>query len=190
MKVTISLISAVCLHAAAAAAQLASDCNVEGNLFSIVVNKVLPNVTMENEVSITSFGRKGTDGRLIMWSGDDDDQTQKRTSFYINKENKRLVAINPFLPQLFASAYTEKPEGGEIKFTFEKDSDKKYYWPEFGLGDLWDLTVDGKSDAFYLCGSTNSTKLLDGSLAIGKVAGKNCQPLDATLIFPLNSDLL
>jgi hypothetical protein len=143
---------------------------------------------MVNEVALTSFGDEGTDGRLILWNNDFEDPTQKRTSFYINKETNRLVAINPFRLQIFATAYTEKAEGGEIKFTYNKDSTKDYHWPEFGIKELGEMTVKG--NAFYLCGSTNGSVPLDGSLAIGNVAGKNCQPLDDTLIYPLDSNLL
>lgn len=159
-------------------------------MFTININKRAPNVTYVEEVAVTTFG-DGTDASLVMWDGSDDNPILKRTSFYINKDNQRLIAINPFLPQLYANAYTEQPEGGEIKFTFEKDDKKKYYWPKFGLGELYELTVDGKPDAFYLCGTTNSTATLvkTGALAIGKVDGKYCQHLDDTLIFPLDSKL-
>lgn len=142
---------------------------------------------MENEVALTLFD-KGIGARLILWSDDYNDPTQKRTSFYINKSNNRLIAANPWEPQLFATAYTEKAEGGEIKFTYEKDSSKDYHWPTFGEGELGELTVDGND--FYLCGSTNGSIPLDGSLAIGDVAGKNCQILDDTFMFPLDSHLM
>ncbi|CRG82753.1 hypothetical protein PISL3812_00099 [Talaromyces islandicus] len=189
MKLTTSLISAVALNAAATVARgTASGCNVEGNLFQLEASgKIIRNDTLLNQVTLTPWGELGTDSLAVLDSYGSPTE-QKTAVFYINKDNNRLIVLDPFNYMSAANAYTETPEGGELKFTFYNDTSRTFYWPSFDINEQGHLTANGKADIFTHCGS-NSTDLLEGTLAIGHVAGKNCKALDYVDIYPVTSQL-
>lgn len=166
----------------------ASDCNVEGNLFQLeAFGKVSGNDTDLTEVQLTPWGELGTDSLAIM--GYDSNTKTQTAIFYIDKDNNRLIVLDAFNYMNAANAYTETPEGGELKFTFYNDTSRTFYWPSFDINGAGYLTVNGKADVFTYCGESNSTDLIEGSLAIGQVKGKNCKPLDYVDIYPVSSQL-
>jgi hypothetical protein len=87
-----------------------------------------------------------------------------------------------------ANAYTDSPEGGELKFTFFNDTSRTYYWPTFDIDSNGHLTVNGSSSIFSQCGS-NDTELLNGTIGIGSISGQDCHPLDYLNVMPVTSQL-
>lgn len=166
-----------------------SGSNVEGNLFQLEAFGYLPanNDTSLNYVDITPTGELGTDSAAVLDSYDPDVQ-EEQSVFYINKDNNRLIVLDVFNQLTPANAYIDSPEGGELKFTFYNDTTRSYYWPQFDINEDGYLTADGFADIFTRCGS-NSTDLLEGSLAIGDVPGKNCKPLSYVDVYPVTSEL-
>lgn len=184
MKLTTSLISAV---AAQAAAVSASGCNVEGNLFLIeAVGKTAGNYSDATLIFLSPWGNMGTDTAAILDSYDRN-VTQQTGAFYINKDNNRLIALDPFYGMKAANGYTDKPEGGELKFTFFNDTSRDFYFPAFDINEDGYLTADGKS-IFTHCGP-DTTLGIQGSLSIGSVAGENCKPLDYLRVDAITSKL-
>lgn len=146
------------------------------------------NDTHLNYVDITPWGELGSDSAAVLDSYAPG-KKQQQSVFYINKDNDRLIVLDVFNSLTPANAYTDTPEGGELKFTFFNDTTRSYYWPKFDINDKGYLTADGSDDVFTHCGGSNSTTMLEGSLAIGDVPGKNCKPLSYVGIYPVISDL-
>ncbi|KAL2802732.1 hypothetical protein BJX63DRAFT_437592 [Aspergillus granulosus] len=100
--------------------------------------------------------------------------------FCINKDNNQLITLDPFAFMNLANAYTDSPEGAELKFTFYNNTSRPngYYWPKFDIVDGW-LTADGKKEAFGYCPFQSSTGLT-GSIVIGKagIGAEGCRQLE------------
>ncbi|KAH8698875.1 hypothetical protein BGW36DRAFT_358386 [Talaromyces proteolyticus] len=181
MKV-LSLLSIVGLNSATAlAAKAGSGCNVEGNLFNLEV--FTPAVPTADQIQISQWGDLGNSIARLS-----DDQNQQTAVFYINKDNNRLIVLDGYNFLNPSNAYTDSPNGGELKFTFYNDTSRPtpYYWPAFDINSAGNLTVNGSSKAFSVCNSKNSTQ---GAIHIGSTAGKNCTALDGLIIYPLTSQL-
>jgi hypothetical protein len=139
-----------------------------------------------NPVSITPWGELGTDSLAVLDFPDSDKIVEP--VFYINKDNNNLIVLDVFNYLNAANGYTDTPEGGELKFTFFNDTTRDFYWVDFDINEDGHLTANGAADVFTNCGGSNSTTLT-GSLAIGNVPGKNCQPLDYLSIYAVSSEL-
>ncbi|KUL87549.1 hypothetical protein ZTR_04520 [Talaromyces verruculosus] len=181
MKFTSSVIAVFALKAVSTAfAETASGCNVEGNLFQLegwVQGSV-------GYVSLRQWGELGTDSIATL----DEAYDTKSTVHYINKDNGHLIALDPFNFLNAANAYTESPEGGELKFTFYNDTSTTYYWPTFDINSDGHLTINGSNSIFSHCGSgSNNTDLLSGTIGIGSVSGQECHPLDYLNVMPVTS---
>ncbi|KAH8695999.1 hypothetical protein BGW36DRAFT_359861 [Talaromyces proteolyticus] len=178
MKV-LSLLSIVGLSSAAALpVKAGNDCNVEGNLFILDIGDT-------DQIVVSEWGNQGTD--LIAQLGSDPSvgaDTQDAL-FYINKDNNRLIVLDvsdDFQP---SNAYTDSPNGGELKFTYYNDTAIHHYWPVFDINSAGNLTVNGSSNAFSVCYSKQS----HSTIHIGSTAGKNCTALDDLIVHPLTSQL-
>jgi hypothetical protein len=145
------------------------------------------NDTRLNQVAITPWGELGTDSAAVLNSYTPG-KKEEESVFYINKDNNHLIVLDVFNYLIPANAYTDAPEGGELKFTFYNDTSRSFYWVDFDINQDGHLTANGSADVFTHCGS-NSTTQLEGSVAIGNVPGKNCKPLDYLSIYPVSSEL-
>ncbi|RAO69356.1 uncharacterized protein BHQ10_005368 [Talaromyces amestolkiae] len=181
MKLTPSVLATLALKAVATAyAETASNCNVEGNLFQLegwVQDSV-------SSVELRQWGDLGTDSIAVL----NGDANTKTAVHYINKDNGHLIVLDPFNLLIAANAYTDSPDGGELKFTFYNDSSRAYYWPSFDINADGHLTVNGSSSIFSHC-SSNDTDLLSGTIGIGSFSGKDCHPLDYLNVMPVTSQL-
>ncbi|KAE8551137.1 hypothetical protein TMatcc_009237 [Talaromyces marneffei ATCC 18224] len=181
MKFTSSVLAAFALKAVATVSpETARDCNVEGNLFQLegwVKDSV-------GSVQLRQWGDLGTDSIAVL----DETADTKTAVHYINKDNGHLIVLDPFNLLIAANAYTESPEGGELKFTFYNDTSRTYYWPSFSIDSNGHLTVNGSSSIFSHCGS-NDTDLLGGTIGIGSVSGQDCHPLDYLNVMSVTSQL-
>ncbi|KAH8696297.1 hypothetical protein BGW36DRAFT_428313 [Talaromyces proteolyticus] len=176
MKI-LSLLSIVGLSSAAAlTAKAGSCCNVEGNMF-------LLNIGDRDQIVISKWGKDGTD--LIAQLGRDSSVDFEDALFYINKDNNRLIVLNDSNKFQPYNAYTDSPNGGELKFTYYNDTTRYYYWPVFDINSTGNLTVNGSSKAFSVCYSKNS----HSTIHIGSTAGKNCTAIDDPIVARLTSQL-
>lgn len=135
-------------------------------------------------IELRQWGDLGTDSIAVL-----DGNANTRTAMhYINKSNGHLIVLDPFSLLTAANAYTDSPEGGELKFTYYNDTSRDYFWPSFDINADGHLTVNGSSNIFSHCGS-NDTDLLSGTIGIGSVSGQDCKPLDYLNVMPVTSQL-
>ncbi|KAH8696298.1 hypothetical protein BGW36DRAFT_428314 [Talaromyces proteolyticus] len=177
MKV-LSLLSIISLNSATAlAAKAGSDCNVEGNLFML-------NIGDRDQIVISEWGSQGTE--LIAQLGSDHSVANTQDAlFYINKDNNRLIVFDVGAEFQPSNAYTDSPNGGELKFTYYNDTAIHHYWPVFDINSTGNLTVNGSSKAFSVCYSKNS----HSTIHIGSTAGKNCTAIDDLIVYRVTSQL-
>jgi hypothetical protein len=135
-----------------------------------------------DQIVISAWGDQGTD--FIAQAGRDSYSYFQDALFYINTDNNRLMVLDVSSGFQPCSAYTNSPNGGELKFTYYNDTAIHHYWPVFDINSAGNLTVDGNSNAFSVCYSNHFSKI-----HIGSTAGKNCTVLDDVIVDRLNSTL-
>ncbi|KAL4875897.1 hypothetical protein BJY04DRAFT_151035 [Aspergillus karnatakaensis] len=162
-----------------------ASCNVEGQLFTLYAERTEGDTnTGTGTVDIKEIGDLGTDTVAHFF----DDELTRTGIFYINKKNNRLITLNPFTFMRASPAYTDSPEGGELRFTFFNDTRRPngYYWPKFEVVDRY-LTADGRSDVFGYC-PFRSEFWSTGTVIIGE-PGEGCLPLKGLYVSPVTSVL-